>query len=139
VSHLAASVLGDVASGERKTDVAVRQEDFVRHGAEVYRFPVEPALRRARKAAMLARRRRAGAALVVVAVVIATLLAGGTAPASRPGAPRAVVVEPGGTLWGIAQRYAPEGIDKRAYVDAVIELNDLPGAPHAGQRIVLPR
>ncbi|HZA40357.1 MAG TPA: LysM peptidoglycan-binding domain-containing protein [Actinomycetota bacterium] len=119
--------------------MAARQEEFVPYGAEVYRFPVDRARKRARKAAMLARRRRAGASLVVIAVVVATLLAGGSAPASRPGAPRAVVVESGGTLWGIAQRYAPEGIDKRAYVDAVVELNDLSGPPRAGQRIVLPR
>ena len=88
---------------------------------------------------MLARRRRSGTALVVLAVIVATLLAGGTAPASRPGAPRAVVVEAGDTLWGIAERYAPDGIDPRAYVDAVIELNELPGMPRAGQQIVLPR
>jgi LysM domain len=77
--------------------------------------------------------------LVVLAVVTATLLAGGTAPASRPGAPRAVVVHSGDTLWGIAERYAPDGIDKRAYVDALADLNELSGVPRAGQRIVLPR
>ena len=88
---------------------------------------------------MLRRRRRAGAVFVVLVVIGATLLAGGTAPASRPGAPRAVVMDAGGTLWGIAERYAPHGIDKRAYVDAVVELNALTGAPRAGQRIVLPR
>jgi hypothetical protein len=77
--------------------------------------------------------------LVVVAVVVATLLAGGTAPASRPGAPHSVVVDAGDTLWGIAERFAPGGIDRRAYVDALIELNELSGVPRAGQRIVLPR
>jgi Tfp pilus assembly protein FimV len=77
--------------------------------------------------------------LVVLAVVTATLLAGGTAPASRPGAPRAVVVHAGDTLWGIAARYSPDGIDKRAYVDALVALNELSGVPRAGQRIVLPR
>jgi hypothetical protein len=49
------------------------------------------------------------------------------------------VVHSGDTLWGIAERYAPDGIDKRAYVDALADLNELSGVPRAGQRIVLPR
>jgi nucleoid-associated protein YgaU len=119
--------------------MALREQDFEVPAAALYRFPVERAHARARRARMAARRRRTGLAAVVVAVVAATLLAGGTAPASRPGAPRAVVVEAGDTLWGIAERYAPDGIDTRAYVDAVIELNDLDGAPVAGRRLILPR
>ena len=119
--------------------MALREADFVAGQAAVYRFPVERARARARRAAMLSRRRKAGMGLVVLAVVVATLLAGGTAPASRPGAPRAVVVHAGDTLWGIAEQYAPESIDPRVYVDALIALNELSGAPRAGQRIVLPR
>ena len=119
--------------------MALREHDLTEPWAVLYRFPVERAGARVRRSAMLARRRRALAALVVVAVVAGTLLAGGTAPASRPGAPRAVVVDAGDTLWGIADRYAPSGIDKRAYVDALVALNDLAGVARAGQRIVLPR
>jgi hypothetical protein len=51
-----------------------------------------------------------------------------------------VVVEPGQTLWDLADRYAPEGMDLRAYVDAVVGLNDLDGrAPFAGERLRLPK
>jgi LysM domain len=71
--------------------------------------------------------------------VVAILLGVGTTPASRPGAPRAVVVRAGDTLWEVAARWAPDGIDRRAYVDALIELNDLSGMPVAGQMILLPR
>jgi Tfp pilus assembly protein FimV len=119
--------------------VALREADLIEHGAVVYHFPAEQARARARRQAMLARRRKAGMAAVVLAVVAATLLAGGTAPASRQGAPRAVVMRAGDTLWGIAERYAPERIDRRAYVDAVVALNELEGPPRAGQRIRLPR
>jgi LysM domain len=49
-------------------------------------------------------------------------------------------VEPGQTLWDLADRYAPDGTDLRAYVDAVVGLNDLgTRAPVAGERIKLPK
>jgi hypothetical protein len=50
-----------------------------------------------------------------------------------------VVVERGITLWDLAARYAPERVDVRAWVDAVIALNDLGGPPAAGERVRLPR
>ncbi len=49
-----------------------------------------------------------------------------------------VVVEPGQTLWEIARRAAP-GVDPRATIDRIRELNALPGADiRAGERIALP-
>jgi hypothetical protein len=99
------------------------------------RDAVERRIRRRREVL----RRRAAVTMVCVAMVVLTMLGGGTAPASRPGAPRAVVVKGGQTLWGLATRYAPEGVDTRAYVDAVIALNDLGGPPVVGQRLRLPR
>jgi hypothetical protein len=50
-----------------------------------------------------------------------------------------VVVPEGQTLWGLSQRYAPLGVDWRAYADAVVDLNDLSGALQAGQRLRLPQ
>jgi hypothetical protein len=96
------------------------------------------ASRRARRSRAGARRRVVAGGLAA-AVVAGTLLVGGPAPASRPGAPGAVVVRPDQTLWEIAERYAPAGVDARAYVDAVVTLNDLEGALLVGDRIRLPR
>lgn len=119
--------------------MAVRSEDLAVGGREavVYRFPRVAAARRRAHRRMIARRRAtlATAALVVVA---ATLAGGGvadTAPGGR--GPRAVVVQPGDTLWGIAAENAPPGSDVRAYVDALIELNGLEGPLQAGARLRL--
>jgi hypothetical protein len=103
----------------------------------VRRPSVEAGRVRRRRSAVV--RRRAALASMCGAIVILTLLGGGTAPASKPGAPRAVIVRSGQTLWGLAERYAPEGFDARAYVDAVVTLNHLSGPPVVGQRLRLPR
>jgi hypothetical protein len=117
--------------------------------ARIYRFPVEAvrppraelrrrAIRRRRAVA----RRRAGVALVVVVLSVGMLFAGGPASVSSAGGrrtPRAIVVQPGETLWSLAERYAGDGIDPRAYVDAILVLNRLDGPPDAGARIRLPR
>ncbi|HZA20104.1 MAG TPA: LysM peptidoglycan-binding domain-containing protein [Actinomycetota bacterium] len=108
-------------------------------GAVVYRFPAARVRARAAARRRMMIRRRLVLGSVAASVIVATLLGGGTGVASRPGAPRAVVVEAGETLWDIAGAHAPSGIDPRAYVDAVVELNDLDGAPEAGQRLRLPR
>jgi LysM domain len=126
--------------------MAVRKQDLVIvPGGEglVYDFPLRRARARARRpqAAQLRRRRL----LVVAAVALAVLLVWtATRPrpyvaGSRPGAPNAVVVAEGQTLWGLSQRYAPLGVDWRDYSDAVVELNHLDGAIQAGQRLRLPR
>jgi LysM repeat protein len=62
---------------------------------------------------------------------------GGAAPAA---ASRTIhVVQPGETLWGMAQRLAgPEG-DPRPVVDRLISLNHLQGGTlHPGDRLVIP-
>jgi hypothetical protein len=83
------------------------------------------------------------AGVCVVAVVVGGTLAaagpGGSPLASAEGAPRAVVIRPGQTLWDVAERHAPEGVDLRAYVDALIEINGVETTVGAGQRIRLPR
>jgi hypothetical protein len=121
--------------------MAARQEDLdARPEAVVYAFPVARVRRAAARERMLVRRRRA----VVASIALVTafgLLAGprATAPASRPGTPRAVTVGRGDTLWDLATRYAPEGMDARAYLDAVVDINGLEGSLQEGARIRLPR
>ena len=39
----------------------------------------------------------------------------------------------------VAERYSAPGQDPRAYVDALIEMNDLGPIPQVGERIRLPR
>lgn len=125
--------------------MAIRQEElYPAQQAVLYRFPPQrAALVRARRRRMEARRRRAGLAGVLLVLVCAFLLAtgpSGSAPAaSRSDAPRAVTVRSGDTLWGLAERYAPEGIDLRAYVDLLEDTNDLTGGLAAGMRIRLPK
>ena len=119
--------------------MAVRSEDLAFGGADaaVYRFPAVDARRRARRR-MMARRRMTLATLALV--VVATLAGGGVAEtAPETGGPRAVRVQPGDTLWGIAGDHAPRGTDVRAYVDALIELNGLEGPLQAGTKLRLPK
>ena len=128
--------------------MALRQEDLefgAPPRAVVYRFPSErPEVARiragiaARKAAR--RRHRAGLAAVAAAVIGMTLLGGGReaiAPAAQQGA-RTAVVQPGETLWDIAERHAPEGMDLRVYVSALEDANELGPILQAGARIRLP-
>ena len=121
--------------------MAARQEDLdARPEAVVYAFPVARVRRAAGRERMLGRRRRTLIAAVALAAAFG-LFAGprATAPASRPGTPTAVTVRPGDTLWELATRYAPEGMDVRAYLDAVVDLNGLEGSLQEGARIRLPR
>ncbi|MDQ4126058.1 MAG: LysM peptidoglycan-binding domain-containing protein [Actinomycetota bacterium] len=120
--------------------MAVRSEDLAFGGndAVVYRFPALAARRRARRRMMIRRRRTTLATLALV--VMATLAGGGVAEtAPETSRARAVRVQPGDTLWGIAAENAPRGTDVRAYVDALIELNGLQGPLQAGARLRLPK
>jgi nucleoid-associated protein YgaU len=130
--------------------MALRKEDLERDprigggpDADVYSFPTTTVRRRAARQRRVAlARRRLAAGAVVVALAMGFLLAGGpgaNSVASRPGTPRAVVVQAGDTLWDLAGRYAPENVDPRAYVDALEDLNGLSGAPGVGMRLKLPR
>ena len=119
--------------------MATRCDDLrARAGAEVVPFPLYRRRRREARRRRVAARRRLVATTTVTVIVGAILLGGGTSVASRPGAPEAIVVQPGETVWGIAARFAPDDVDRRAYVDAVIHLNGLSGAIEPGQRINLP-
>ena len=90
---------------------------------------------------------RRGRVVVLVAGLL-TLLAvafasgSGSVATEHPGQPvptRIVVVQPGQTLWSIAQQ-ASDGGDVRATVDRIQELNAMDSAAvTAGQRIRIPR
>jgi hypothetical protein len=81
------------------------------------------------------------AALVVLAVVgVITALAVGVVGLVRPAeqASRTVVVQPGQSLWQIADEHASGG-DVRDEIERIRSANDLSGAGvQAGQRLVVP-
>jgi hypothetical protein len=123
--------------------MAIRQEDLHEREAVVYRFPTRRVRSAAaRRARMQARRRRTATVAAGLGLIVVFLLAtgpSGSAPASAPGAPRAVTVHAGDTLWSLAEAHAPEGMDPRAYVDVLEDLNDLDGGLAIGMRVKLPR
>jgi Tfp pilus assembly protein FimV len=123
--------------------MAVRQDELqVQTPGRVLRFPAERAAARLRRQRLIEGRRRLAILVAALAVVLGVILgggSGGTAVASKPGAPRAVVLRPGDTLWSIATEFAPDGIDPRSYVHALEQLNGLEGAPRAGMQLTLPR
>ena len=108
----------------------------------VLRFPTATVRRRAAAQRRGRAIRRTAASSAVAATLLLVLLGGGggpgTAEASHSQAPRAVVVRSGQTVWDLAERYAPPSMDPRVYVDGVLQLNHLEGAPAAGVRIRLP-
>jgi Tfp pilus assembly protein FimV len=135
--------------------MAARIEDLTgaprsaRGGAVVYKFPTEQVRARAarqraaqrRRNRAMVRRRRAALALVALGTVVVTLLGGGpdgSSVASNPQAPATVVIQPGETLWDVAEAHAPSSIDPRAYVDAIVALNDLGPTLPSGLEIRLP-
>jgi len=95
---------------------------------------------------LTARGRRVLAALaalpVVGAVAVATFAGGAALGSNDTGAAagtfRSVTVMPGDSLWGIAERVAPDA-DPREVVNEIISLNVLPNAAvDAGERIAIP-
>ena len=114
--------------------------------------PVVPAAGRAAGAAAshrlrLTRRGRIVLAVLAVLVVCGLFVAGASAaqasgPASAhggPGAAERVVVQPGDTLWSIAQSAAPNA-DARTLVQEILQANRLTTANiTAGQRLWVPR
>ena len=119
--------------------MAIRSEELTyQTEAVIYRFP--PVRRRleARRAVL---RRRAALAAVGLIVVGAGLFAtgpSGSSTAATNRAPRSVVLHEGDTVWEIADRYAPENMDVRGYIDAIVELNGLSGLPEPGTKLRLP-
>ncbi len=86
------------------------------------------------------RRRRLGVLLLLIAVVLLVGAALGTVSAQAelddPVAGHAVI-EPGETLWDVARASAPEGVDPRAQLEAIRELNGIGGGDLAPWTVVL--
>jgi nucleoid-associated protein YgaU len=100
------------------------------------------AVRQARHDRMMARRRRTLGALTVASILFAGVFATGptgSSSATTGKSTRRVVVHQGDTLWSLAERYAPDGVDPRAYVDEIVALNGLEGGLAEGARIRLPK
>ena len=122
--------------------MAVRREELEQTPGRVLRFPAERAAARLKHQRLIEGRRRLAmltAAFTVVVGVILGTTTGSTAVASKPGAPRTVVLQAGDSLWSVATEFAPDGADPRAYVHALEELNELDGAARAGMQLTLPR
>jgi len=91
--------------------------------------------------ARLTRRGRVAVGVAFVAV-LGGGLAVGQASVAAPSAPTSygvLTVEPGQTLWGIAQEVAP-GVDPRATVERLVAVNGLVDADDitAGDRLSVP-
>jgi hypothetical protein len=127
--------------------VAIRQEElFELDEAQVVAFPTARvrarAAHQARRERMLARRRRTVGALTIAGILFAGIFAtgpAGSSSASDHHRAKRIVVHEGDTLWSLAERYAPEGIDPRAYVDEIVALNHLENGLAQGARIRLPK
>ena len=122
--------------------MALRQEDLRGSSAEILAFPTAVVRRRAERqmqATFLRRRLTVASALLVLAAGLGVIVGGAPEPVlSAPGAPKAVRIQAGDTIWGLASTYAPDA-DPRAFVDEVMRLNGLSGAPEIGTKIRLPR
>ena len=87
-------------------------------------------------------RRRRTAAIVgaaLVAVLMSPLAAAAVHPgdAPTPVATRTVVVQPGDTLWAIAQRARP-GMDPRETIAWIQDVNGVDAGLRAGQALLVP-
>lgn len=87
--------------------------------------------------------RRGRVVLVALFLMLGALGVAIAAPASGAADPRGrgpvAVVQPGDTLWSVAERHVP-GDDPFATIEQIRRLNGLPDYTiHAGQRLELPR
>ncbi len=81
--------------------------------------------------------------LVLTALLVLIGIAAGAKAVADPPSPAgprtAVVVEPGDTLWNIAERHAPDA-DRRSVIAEIRRLNGLDNSTvEVGQELLLPR
>ena len=66
---------------------------------------------------------------MILGLGLSVLFLGGSSAKARPEAVQkyytSVTVQPGDTLWSIAQQYAPEYSDIREYVEQLMKINQL--------------
>lgn len=78
-------------------------------------------------------------AVLLAIIVVALLLSGGKADKPQTYVEDTVVVHKGDTLWGIAEVYCPEGMDKREYIRAIELDNDCTANIRIGDVITVRR
>jgi hypothetical protein len=99
-----------------------------------------PAAARPTSAAVYARRRLVAVGIMVVLITVLAVVVGRAGAQAQLEDPVAghVVVQPGETLWDVAVATAPDGMDPRAQLEALRDLNGLDGAIDAWTVVLLP-
>lgn len=69
---------------------------------------------------------------IIAAVAAAALLLAGAGRAEREYSEETVTVQSGDTLWGIAEQYCPDDMDKRDYIRAIEADNECTSAIKVG-------
>jgi LysM repeat protein len=76
---------------------------------------------------------------MVMAFMIGGFIFNATVSGAVEPALETVLIQPGDTIWAIADVYRPENSDTRAYVKKICNLNDIePGKIYPGQTIQVP-
>ena len=86
-----------------------------------------------KKLKIVDKRRFAMSSAVLLAIIVAALLLSGGKADKQAYVEDTVVVHKGDTLWGIADMYCPEGMDKREYIRTLEVDNDCSANIRAGQ------
>jgi len=77
--------------------------------------------------------------VVFAAAVFTTTAVAGTAEVATPAATTTVVVAPGDTVWSVAARHAPRGVDVQTFVAEVVRANAVdPAALVPGSTLEVP-
>ena len=93
-----------------------------------------------KKLKIVDKRRFAMSSAVLIAIIVAALLlSGGKADKPQTYVEDTVIVRSGDTLWGIADMYCPEGMDKREYIRTIEADNDCTANIRVGDVITVRR
>lgn len=92
-----------------------------------------------KKLKIVNKRRFAMSSAVLLSIIIVALLLSGGKADKQTYVEDTVIVRSGDTLWGIANMYCPEGMDKREYVRAIELDNDCTANIRVGDVITVRR